>query len=627
MLASCFSLLAVAILAVAAFGVGRPIVRGLKAAESDPLTTAVVSVATGLIAIGLMLTALGMIGCLYRGVIGTITLAAAFWGIGELGRANGERIFRAVGRSDKRSSISATDSPPRWLSSGLIVLSVIAATTAGVAALAPPTAGDALCYHLELPKVFLREHAIVYLPDSDNSTYPLFIEMLYLWALSIDGPIAAQLVHYGLGLLLALAAVLFATPIVGRPWAWFAGVLTLLVPGVGNQMAAPLNDVGLAAFTTLALAAWWHASVEEEHPHWYLLAGSFLGAAFATKHLALVFAAVSAVVFAGYAWRQHASRRILTGAASVLVVAVSVSGVWYLRAMWHHGNPVYPFFQEVLAGTGRPTLAGDKTPLGRGLMNLAASPWAVTMHPDLFGGRGHQLGIVFLAVLPGLAFCRRLRGLPLLLEICLGYFVCWYLLRQNVRFLLPLVPLASAAVVWVVMESRRLPMWPRRLFAVATTIMLLASVAVGVRRTRDRAAVAFGWEGRDAYLSRSEPSYELALWTNSLGPDVRLLTMEHRTFYFNCPATRENVYRRRTGYDRSLPSPRDLSRRLRSDGFTHLLLADATSGHGIHFNQTLCRLVEQAMAADGGASLECLTHHTFEDADGELRHYRLIALR
>ena len=29
---------------------------------------------------------------------------------------------------------------------------------------APPTAGDALCYHLELPKVFLQRHAITMLP-------------------------------------------------------------------------------------------------------------------------------------------------------------------------------------------------------------------------------------------------------------------------------------------------------------------------------------------------------------------------------------------------------------------------------------------------------------------------------
>ncbi|HQU42715.1 MAG TPA: hypothetical protein PK867_07875, partial [Pirellulales bacterium] len=62
MLASCLALLAAAILAVGAFGIGRPMVRGLKVAEGDSLTTGVLSVAAGLIAAGLLLTALGMIG-------------------------------------------------------------------------------------------------------------------------------------------------------------------------------------------------------------------------------------------------------------------------------------------------------------------------------------------------------------------------------------------------------------------------------------------------------------------------------------------------------------------------------------------------------------------------------------
>ena len=626
MLASCLSLLAVAIMAAAAYGVGRPLIRGLKLAEGDGLAVGVLSVAAGLIAASLVLVALGMTGLVYRQVIGMLTLAAAFWGVGKLGRAYANRTRQRIDEAREESS-PISDQPSVLVRRGLIALTVVAAIGILIAALAPPTAGDALCYHLELPKQFLHEHALAYLPDTDNSTYPLLVEMLYLWALAIDGPVAAQLVHCGLGVLLALAVVLLATPLVGRPWGWCAGSLTLLVPGVGNQMAAPLNDVGMATFTTLALAAWWRACVDEEHIHWYLLTGWFLGGALGTKHLAIVFAFVSAVVFASYAWRQRAWRRVTAGAATTLVVAVSVSGIWYVRAAWHHGNPVYPFFQETITGSGKVTLPVDKAPLGRGAVNFAIAPWAVTMHPERFGGRGHQLGIVFLAALPGLAACRRLRGLGLLLQIGLGYFIGWYLLRQNVRFLVPLVPLISVAVVWVWMECRRLPAWPRRLFALAMAAMLLCNAAISLRRARDKAAVAFGWETRDSYLSRCEPTYAIAAWANALDPRMQLLSVEQRTFYFAGRATRESLYRRRTGYDRQLGRPSDLSRRLRDDGFTHLLLADALSGSGIRYNPTLSRLVERAIEEDGTASLECLAHHEFEDADGALRRYRLIALR
>jgi hypothetical protein len=615
-------------IAVAAYGTGRPLVRGLKLAEDDALADGVLSVAAGLVAAGLVLAALGLAGWLYREVVGVLSLAAAFWGIGESGRAwtirRPRRIDEPVG---ERPSDSSGREPPWLLRRGLVALAAVALTLTLVAALAPPTAGDALCYHLELPKQFLREHKLAYLPDTDNSTYPLFVEMLYLWALVLDGPVAAQLVHYGLGVLLALGGVLLATPLIGRNWGWCAGCATLLVPGISNQMTAPLNDVGLAAFTTLALACWWRACVDEENPHWYLLAGWLLGGAMGSKHLAILFALVAAAVFAAYAWRQRAWRRVLVGGAAGLVVANSVGGVWYLRAAWHHGNPVHPFFQEKIRGEGRPTLPADKAPLGRGAVNLVLAPWMVTMFPERFGGRGHQLGLVFLAALPGLFFCRRLRGLALLLQICLGYFVGWYLLRQNVRFLLPLVPLASVAVVWVLSEASRLPAWPRRLFALAMAATLLVSVAICVRRARDRVAVALGMETRESYLSRCEPSYEIALWANSLGLRTHILSAEQRTFYFAGQTTRESIYRRRTGYHRGLASPGDLSRRLRDDGFSHLLLADTVGGDGIRYNPTLSRLVDEAIRADGGATLECLAQHDFQDADGVTRRYRLVALR
>jgi hypothetical protein len=139
--------------------------------------------------------------------------------------------------------------------------------------------------------------------------------------------------------------------------------------------------------------------------------------------------------------------------------------------------------------------------------------------------------------------------------------------------------------------------------------------------------VALGWESSESYLSRNEPSYPIASWAAAVDPGMRLLSTEQCTFYFPGRTTREHIYRRRTAYDRELASPGDLSRRLRADGFTHLLLAESTSGSGIHYNQTLGRLVDAAIRDDGGATLTCLAEHDGADADGVVRHYRLIGLR
>ena len=56
---------------------------------------------------------------------------------------------------------------------------------------------------------------------------------------------------------------------------------------------------------------------------------------------------------------------------------------------------------------------------------------------------------------PAWLTARRLRGLGTLLGMGLVYWVLWCLLRQNVRFLLPIVPLGTVGVAWCWIEMRR----------------------------------------------------------------------------------------------------------------------------------------------------------------------------
>lgn len=634
MLASLLSLLTLATIAVAAFGLGRPLVRALGVGENDALEVGVFSVGAGFVAGGTLLAALGFAGLLHKSVIAAFSLSAALYGIAQLG--HDVRRWRTARKSGDGNTIESRSSPPsRPLRQAMFWLAATAAVGSLVAALAPPTAGDALCYHLELPKRFLLEHALVYLPDSDNSAFPLLAEMGYLWALALDGAVAAQLVHWAMGLLLALGAVVLGTPILGRSWSWCAAAAVLATPGVNNQMTAPLNDLAVAAMATLSLAAWWRAAVDREDRRWYVLAGWFAGGALATKYLALLYVAAAAAVTVFAVARRGQWCSLLRGSAVAAIVAASVGGPWYLRSAWHTGNPVYPFFHDSVsrlwstpakAGVTSPSLrASHPTLRASSLRDLPIACWHVTMHPERFGGRGHQWGVLFLATLPALVFCRRLRGLRMLLSISLVYLAGWHLLRPNVRFLLPIVPLLCIAVVWAWMEWRRLPAAPRRCLACLTGAVLAVGAAIAPLRAKDRWPVALGIETRDAYLLRREPSYQAAAWVNALlTPEARILSQEQRAFYFRARVARENVYRRRTGYDRNLPSPDALAPTLRAEGFTHLLLAEGLSGD-VHYNSTLTRLADAALAARA-ASMECLVEFDAVDAPGALRRYRLVRL-
>jgi len=680
---SLFSLFALASLLLAALGLGQPIWRGLGLGDGDRLSGLVWSLALGLITAGMLLVGLGLVGLLYVPLIVTLTVAAAVWGMADLllvsRRAPWEYSLDAEDQSSGFSAEEPTPWPPpaRWLYAGLLAAAGVASAGSLIGAMAPPVAGDALCYHLELPKTFLLEHRLAYLPYHDNSTFPLLAEMWYLWGLALEGGVCAQLVHWALGCLLALATVVLATPILGRSWSWLAAAIVLLTPGVNNQMTAPLNDVALAAFTTLALAAWWRAVINDEGRRWFLLAGLMAGAALGTKYLALVFAAALAATWLWIAVRHPARRTYLVqGAGVMLVTAASIAGVWYVRAAWHRGNPVYPFLNEVFASQDaadplvqqedcakdrlpvspgkdraeesppapaahvaaddsmshqpglRPTLPASKSPLGRSPWGLAVAPWQITMHPERFGGRGHQLGVLLPVALPGLVLCRRLRGLGSLLAVAGTYFIFWYLLRQNVRFLFPVAPLLAVAAVWVAMELRRMPRLSRHLALAVVAAVIAAMAVLPLRRARDAAAVATGLEDRESYLLRHEPTYPAACVANHLlGPDAHLLTQDYRTFYFQHRATRENVYRRASNYDRRLAAPGAFSDQIRAEGFTHVLLAQAAAGQGISYDPVLARLVDDQLAGPEAEKLLLLTEYQFHDRDGNVRHYRLLMLR
>lgn len=629
MLDSLLSLLALAAMVLAAGALGRPFVRALCPGRHDALSATVWALALGLVAVGMLLVALGLLGLLYRPLIGVLTTVGAMWGAIEYAKSY-RRGGLPAWRPEDDDGVFDADGTRRggWVATGLVLLTGLVIVGTLIAALAPPTAGDALCYHLELPKYFLAEHALAYSPYQENGTFPLLAEMWFLWALALEGGVAAQLTHWLSGLLLAGAGVLLARPVLGPRWSLAVAPVVLLVPGISNGMTAPLNDVALAAFTTLSLAAWRLGLEDSTYRRWFVAAGIMAGAALGVKYSALLVAVAATVPWLWQLARRPGRRReLLVGAATVACLAASIGGVWYVRALWHRGNPVYPFFSQHIGMTGPEAPPGLKKPLGSGPLDALWAPWHVTMQPEGLGGRGHELGPLFLALLPGLFFVRRLRGLGWLLIVATVYALLWFVLRQNVRFLYPLVPPLAVGIVWLWLELQRLPTVPRRLLFGASLVCLVLGALFPVVRARDKLAVAVGIESREEYLMRSEPTYPAAMVSNLVtSPEAHLLSQDYRGFYFNCRVTRESVYRRLTAYDRDVSSTSDLSRNLRQRGFTHLLLAETDGSAGLRFDATLSRLVAQH--ADGETDgFARLAHYQFRDSDGALRRYQLFLLR
>jgi hypothetical protein len=268
-MASLLSLLILCGLLLAAFGLGRPVVRVLgwgravgQVADLPP-AVAVWSVAVGLVAGSVVILVLGSIGLLCVPAIVLLTAAGVLAGLGELlydyvKHASEKALAPPLRHKTRGNPRLPVPSPPnRWLVRGAWAAAGAACLASLLTALAPPFDGDAF-RRLEPAKRCLIEHDLSAFADSQAGS-PNLTDAWHIWALALDGGVCAQLVDWSIVPLLALVAVALAAPLVGRPWAWIAGTLVAIAAaGVHPASQPPQGLLGglllLAALPGVLLA-------------------------------------------------------------------------------------------------------------------------------------------------------------------------------------------------------------------------------------------------------------------------------------------------------------------------------------------------------------------------------------
>lgn len=596
----------VAILTFAAAGLGRFVLgrAGLTIAAWTDRAALEVTIGLGLLGLGVFL--LGLSNWLTPGSIALLILPGLAMG-GWSGR--GEAMTAA-----------RVPSAPRTLDDRILLLLTAAALVGTLlTALAPVTDGDALAYHLQLPKAFLAGHAVRFRPYQHESAYPLLTELLYAIGLAWRGPVACRLIQWTLGVCLAGNVAALARPALGDR-AWWAGTVVLLVPAISNGMTASLNDVALAAFAAAALVAWlgWF---DVPDPRRAALAGLAAGLTLGVKYPGLVWVGLLTLTMAA---AIVAGRRGRFGHLGVFLLAtVAVGGGWYLRAYLLTGNPVYPFFREVFGGAGfEEVLGSGRRPLGTNPVRLLTALVPMTLDPVRFESRWHQFGPVFLLFLPLLVVVRPPRRVWFLVGFGYAFLTLCLTMRQSPRFVLGALGPLSVGVAWVAGEAARRPGRPGRAIVGVLLLILAGESAWAVYRSRHGLSVIAGVESADAYLNRREPTYRVAAWVGAhLPADARLIGQDQRGFYFDRPYTIERRHRLRTGVAAHGEPPEEIVARYRDEGFTHLLMCPPVPEDAAHFDPALSRALAPWLSTRTPLYEEAIT-----DPDGVVRRYAIYDL-
>ena len=537
-----------AVFALITIGVGKRLLDWLEQTPEHPLDAAALALPLGMGAAALAVLALGAAGCL--NLLGVTIVLAVFTELGILRAIRLVRSLFACGWEAWRTR--PFDRAGVWIA-GCTAVALLASAAAAVA---PVTDGDALCYHLQVPKAFLMRGSVGFLPDLHETVYPLITELLYAIALEIRGPVACRGIQWFLGLALAGNVIALARPVLGKR-AWWAGAIVLLVPAVSNGMTAPLNDVALAAFGMAAIFAWTRL-LDRPNDRAAVLAGVLAGLALGVKYPALVLCGLLTLSILLRKFDRGGSpdgtarppwaRLALVYAAT----AVAVGGWWYLRAYWHTGNPVFPFFRTYFGGAGLDeVLDPSKRPLALQPLSLLFSIVPLSLEPDRFDSFSHQFGPIFLLFLPALLLERAPKRVWMLALLGYLFLTVCMTQRQSMRFLLIALGPLSVAVAYV--ASR----WCVRKTLTARTLVGVLILVLGfeaglaVVRARHGLSVLLGRESVADFLARREPTYKVGRWAAlNLPAAARLIGQDHRGFYIPRDYTMELAHRRRTGLGR-----------------------------------------------------------------------------
>jgi hypothetical protein len=607
------------LLAILSSGIGKRLLDEFGESPEHPGDALALAMPLGLGTVALATLGLGELGCLNKAGMAMMLTALAGLGIFSLsGLCRELWDSRPARRCGGRGFLPGT---------AMAVCAVIALLGTAVAALAPVTDGDALCYHLQVPKIFLGSQAVGFDPDLHETTYPLVTELLYCVALVFRGPIACRGIQWTLGLTLAANVAALARPCIGGR-AWWAGAVVLLVPAVSNGMSAPLNDVALAAFGTASLFAW--TRLQERRTYFAAIVGGLCaGLAIGVKYPGLVSTAILIVATAlkalvGQRPRSLFGRlRWLQLAAVYLAAALAAGGWWYLRAYVHTGNPVYPFFRSVFAGAGLDEVLDPiKRPLAITPLNLLFALAPLSLEPGRFDSFSHQLGPVFLLFLPAAILERAPRRVIGLLAFALAFLMICMTQRQSTRFLLIATgPMAVAIAFLACRWCDRRTVAGRLLFGLLIAL-LGAEACWAVTRSRHALAVVTGRESVSDFLARREPTFIVGRWVaGNLPAGARLIGQDHRGFYIPRPYTMELAHRRRTGLGSRSESPSEIVAALLESGFTHLLLCPPIPETAVEFDPALGRLLAPWLAMRTP-----IFSRELSDGDGVVRRYAIYEL-
>ncbi|CAN5287580.1 hypothetical protein BH20ACI2_BH20ACI2_26590 [soil metagenome] len=563
---SFIGVLVAALIAASWFGLGSFITSFLKITRADGhshLLELAINTAVGAAAWSLIWFLLGVSG-LYSGIVAAIALmigfAASLLGLRRV------RDAKAESRVPERAN---------GFDRVLLLLIAIPVLLAFIASLAPPTAKDTLLYHFAVPKAFIAQGSNAFIEGNIASYLALGTEMHSVWAMLLGGYVSPRAAEAAAGSSLWAFFPLVLAVVFGwareldlsRRSSLLAVVMVAAVPTVYHVAASAYIDLALTLFVTLAiysLTRWWKTL----EGGWLVFVAIFLGAALSAKLTTVFVIAAFALMILLRVRKEQETRpdrmgTIAIGGFAALALAGAIASPWYLRTWAETGSPVFPFYMSIWEGKAEgwdversnlfQAMNSQYGGVDKNAIDYLASPWNLSVEaqpekPEFFDG---VLGVAFLLGLPLLVLALWQYDIPIDIKIVTGtaaiVFMFWLFSSQQLRYLLPILPVLAIAIVMsagkVFERAGRARLLARAALGIAAAAGLTVSAAWFLQRAPLR--VVLGGESRDEYLTRNLDYYPYYHTLNTdTPPDAKvwLINLRRDTYHIERPVFSDYLF-------------------------------------------------------------------------------------
>ena len=526
---------ALAVLFLSCLGAGAAVLNGLGLWRGQPaLERGALAFAVGFGVVGWLTFWIGTAGALSPGPV---------WGM------CGVLSFGLILWRGPASPGAHPFTPAAWM---LLGVGLVALVFDLLEAASPPIEADTLSYHFELPRRFVEEGRLFFVPRALSAATPLIVQMTYAVALALGPADSADALLTGWTLISGWGASVLLYALARR---WLTVTWALALALVLQTLPATIYGAGsghveprLALFVLAACAALVMGRDGKGLAPAVLL-GVAAGFYAAGKYTGLLFlpAAGMALMCLGGRW--------FTRGAVFTLAAVFTGGQWYGWNFAHTGDPVFPLLFGFLRLEDGPYWNADQAAYLAGLLeargrildsvfDAAAYPFLATLAPVPAMSAGRiGLGPFVLLALPaavvGAWRWRRDLASSSLAPVAVMIFVfyaLWVYLGgvPKVRHLLPLM----GPLMLIVSVAALKTDGAARPLALALALSIALQVAGQGVFTRTHMVRMVSGEDKAAFLARTfGDEYAPVQWINANKARIgRILTTDrHLLYLINVP--------------------------------------------------------------------------------------------